>query len=120
MRYTADSVEEYLAVVPVEMGEALRVVRGYIRNAIPDAGEHMGYGIPIFDYKGKGLVGLSAAQGHCSLHLMSPPLAKQLAGSLGEGRLSGATLQFDAAAPLSDDLVRRIVALRIAEVESRG
>lgn len=118
MRYTADSVEEYLEVVPAEMGAALRVVREHIRNAIPDAGEHMGYGIPIFDYQGKGLVGLSAAQGHCSLHVMSPPVAKELASTLTEGKLSGATLHFAPDAPLSESLVRRIVALRIAEADA--
>lgn len=118
MRYTADSVEEYLEVVPAGMGAALRVVREHIRGAIPDVGEHMGYGIPIFDYRGKGLVGLSAAQGHCSLHIMSPPTAKALAGELREGKLSGATLHFAPDAPLSEPLVRRIVALRIAEVDA--
>ena len=119
MRYTADTVEEYLEVVPPEQGAALTLVRERVRSAIPDVGEHIGYGIPIFDYKGKGLVGLSAAQGHCSLHLMSPPLAKQLEADIPEGRIVGATLQFSADAPLSEQLVRRIVALRIAEVEAR-
>lgn len=119
MRYTADSVEEYLDVVPAAMGAALRIVRGYIRAAIPEVGEHIGYGIPIFDYRGKGLVGISAAQRHCSLHLMSPPLARKLAGDLAEGTLSGVTVQFAADAPLSEQFVRNIVAMRIAETDAR-
>lgn len=118
--YPAHTVEEYLTVVPEAMGRSLAVVREHIRAAIPGVTEKIAYGIPIFEYRGTGLVGLSAAQKHGSLHLMSPPAAAALAAELTEGRLVGVTLQFAADAPLSDGIVRRIVAHRIAEVDARG
>lgn len=118
--YPADTVEEYLTVVPGQMGRALAAVREHIRAAIPGVTEKIAYGIPIFEYRGKGLVGLSAAQKHCSLHLMSPPAARALADQFSEGRLVGVTLQFAADAPLSESTVRLIVAHRIAEVDARG
>ena len=116
----ADTVEEYLTVVPEAMGRSLALVREHIRAAIPDVTEKISYGIPIFAYRGKGLVGISAAKKHCSLHLMSPPAAAALAGRLTEGKLVGVTLQFAPEAPLSETIVRLIVAHRIAEVDARG
>jgi uncharacterized protein YdhG (YjbR/CyaY superfamily) len=120
--YAADSVEEYLAAVPAEQRSTLATVRAELLAAIPDATESISYQIPIFSYRGKGLLGLSAAQKHCSLHLMSPPLAEALkrSGELSEGRLSGATLQFANDVPLGEATVRLIVERRIAEVDRRA
>jgi uncharacterized protein YdhG (YjbR/CyaY superfamily) len=118
--HPADTVEEYLTVVPEQMGRSLAIVREHVRAAIPDVTEKIAYGIPIFAYRGKGLVGISAAQKHCSLHLMSPPAAAALATQLTEGKLVGVTLQFAADAPLGESTVRLIVAHRIAEVDARG
>lgn len=119
--FAADTVEDYLRAVPDEQREALTEVRAALLAAIPDAREVISYQIPIFQYGKRGLVGLSAAQTHCSLHLMSPPLAKAFAasGELTEGTLSGATLQFPNDAPLSEETVRLVVERRIAEVEAR-
>jgi uncharacterized protein YdhG (YjbR/CyaY superfamily) len=120
--YAADTVEHYLAAVPDEQRETLATVRAALLAAIPDASEGISYQIPIFSYRGKGLLGLSAAQKHCSVHLMSPPLSAALkeSGELTEGKLSGATLQFGNDAPLSEATVRLIVDRRIAEVEARA
>jgi uncharacterized protein YdhG (YjbR/CyaY superfamily) len=117
--YAAKTVEEYLAVVPAEMRVALSGARDVLLDAIPGVTEGISYQIPIFYYRGKGLVGLSAAQTHCSLHLMSPPLARSLVGELSEGTLSGATLQFAPDAPLSATTIRMIVARRIEEADER-
>ena len=95
------------------------VVRDRLVDAVPDAGQVISYQVPTITYRGTGLVALSVAKTHCSLHLMSPPLARALAGSLPEGRLSGATLHFPADAPLSEETVRRIADLRMAEVDAR-
>lgn len=117
--YPAATVDEYLAAVPADQGAALRVVRDRLVDAVPDAGQIISYRVPTITYRGTGLVALSVAKAHCSLHLMSPPLARSLAGSLPEGRLSGATLQFGADSPLSEETVRRIAGLRMAEVNAR-
>ena len=114
----AATVDEYLEKMPEPFGAALRAVRERLVAAIPDVDQMISYRVPIFTYRGKGLVGLSATSKECSLLLMSPPVAKALAGSLDEGSLSGATLHFDPAHPLSESTIRRIVGLRIAEVDA--
>lgn len=122
--YPAETVEDYLAAIPAAERAALAPLRDVILAAIPDPGEHIGYQIPIFDYRGRGLIGLSVAAKHCALHLMSPPLAKALVAEAGgtridTGKVSGATIQFPADNPLSAETVRMIVARRIAEVDAR-
>lgn len=117
--YPATTVDEYLDAVPPEQGAALRVVRDRFLDVVPDAEQVISYRVPTLRYRGTGLVALSVATSHCSLHLMSPPLATSLAGVLDEGRLSGATLHFDAAAPLSAGTVRLIAERRMAEVDAR-
>lgn len=117
--YSAQTVDEYFAAIPQEQRAALAPLRAIILDAIPQAGEHIGYGIPIFDYRRRGLVGLSVAKEYCSLHLMSPPLARELATTVTEGEFGGATLHFTPDAPLSERTVRMIVARRIAEVDAR-
>ncbi|WP_315094645.1 DUF1801 domain-containing protein [uncultured Cellulomonas sp.] len=117
--YPATTVEEYLDAVPPAQGAALRVVRDRLLEVVPGAEQVISYQVPTIRYRGKGLVALSVARAHCSLHLMSPPLARSLDGLLSEGTLSGATLQFDAGSPLSAETVRLIAERRMAEVDAR-
>lgn len=117
--YPATTVEEYLDAVPTAQGAALRAVRDHFLAVVPDAEQVISYQVPTIKYRGAGLVALSVAKAHCSVHLMSPPLARALAGTLTEGRLSGATLQFDAATPLSAETVRLVATRRMAEVDAR-
>lgn len=117
--YPATTVEEYLDAIPSTQGSALRLVRDRLVAVVPDAEQVISYQVPTIRYRGAGLVALSVAKTHCSLHLMSPPLATSLAGTLTEGRLSGATLHFDADAPLSEATVRLIATRRMAEVDAR-
>ncbi|NEN07261.1 DUF1801 domain-containing protein [Diaminobutyricibacter tongyongensis] len=114
----AATVDEYLQRMPEPFGTALREVRDRLVAAIPDVEQVISYRVPIFRYRGRGLVGLSATAKECSLLLMSPSAAKTLAGSLDEGSISGATVHFDPAHPLSEATVRRIVDLRIREVDA--
>jgi len=114
--HAATTVEEYLAVVPVDQVGALTAVRSVLWEIIPDASEKIRYQIPVFSAAGRALLGLSAAQKHCSLHLMSPPLARELAagGELSEGTISGATLQFPNDRPLMRATLELIVRRRLA------
>jgi uncharacterized protein YdhG (YjbR/CyaY superfamily) len=113
----AATVDEYLERTPEPFGAALRIVRDRLVAAIPEVEQVISYRVPIFRYRGRGLVGLSATAKECSLLLMSPPAAKTLAGTLDEGSITGATLHFDPEHPLTEPTIRRIVTLRIREVD---
>ncbi len=112
----ADTVEEYLDRIGEPFGSALRTVRDRVATIIPDAEQVISYRVPIFRLDGTGVVGLSATAKDCSLLLMSPPAAAELAGELTEGSLTGATLHFSPSAPLSEETLRTVLAVRLREL----
>lgn len=112
----AQTVDEYLERVGEPFGRALRTVRDRIVAIVPEAEQVISYRVPIFRVGGKGLVGLSATAKECSLLLMSPPAAAELADALTEGSITGATLHFPPAAPLSEETLRTVLAVRLREL----
>lgn len=112
----ADTVEEYLDRIGEPFGSALRTVRDRIMTIIPDAEQVISYRVPIFRLGGSGVVGLSATAKDCSLLLMSPPAAAELDGALSEGSITGATLHFPPSAPLTEETLRAVLAVRLREL----
>jgi uncharacterized protein YdhG (YjbR/CyaY superfamily) len=115
----ASTVDEYLDWIEEPFSGALRIVRDRILELLPDAEQVISYRVPIFKYRGKGLIGLSATATECSLLLMSPPAAEALAGKLTEGTFSGATLHFSAESPLTLETLRTVIEQRTAEVDAQ-
>ena len=113
-----ETVDEYLAALPLDEGRALGQVRDVLVSLVPDAGQVISYQVPCITYRGKPLVSISHARDHLSLHLQSPPLARTLSREITEGHWSGATLHFTAGAPLSEATLRAVVEGRIAEVDA--
>ncbi|WP_162819185.1 iron chaperone [Leifsonia aquatica] len=112
----ADTVEEYLERIGEPFGAALRTVRDRILAIVPDVEQVISYRVPILRLNGTGLVGLSATAKDCSLLLMSPSAAAELAGTLTEGSITGATLHFPPAVPLSAETLRTVLAVRLREL----
>lgn len=109
------SVEEYLSAVPEPFRAALQSLRAVIRDAAPDATEHISYGMPSYK-QGRPLVSFAAFTHHCSLFGMSGDLFDDLESDLRGWRTSKGTVQFTPDRPLPEALVRRIIAARLAEI----
>ena len=115
-RQASNEVDAYLADLPDDVRDELERVRAIVRETVPACTERVSYGIPIFRLR-RDLVGMSAAKNHCSLHTMSPPLAKAMAVELKGFQVSGATIHFGPENPLPRDLVERIVRRRLEELD---
>lgn len=113
-RHAPDEIDRYLAVLPTSEREVLEDIRQFVRALAPTCTERVSYGIPIFRL-GRDLVGISASSSRCSLHVMSPALMQSMAAELKGVRVSGATIHFTAAAPLSRALLETIIQARIRE-----
>ncbi|OPX59796.1 MAG: hypothetical protein A4E30_01238 [Methanomassiliicoccales archaeon PtaB.Bin215] len=113
-----ESVEEYLAALPVTVQEIVGELRAVIRSAAPDSKEIFRYRIPIFVHHGH-LVGYAAYQDHYSLHLMSPELMRRFEDDLSAYGRTTATIHFSYDDPLPKDLIYRLVKARMAENEAR-
>jgi uncharacterized protein YdhG (YjbR/CyaY superfamily) len=116
----SDAVNAYLAAVPEPHRELLAHVRAVIQGACPEATETISYGMPAFERDGRKLVWFAAFKRHCSLfpanaHVQAA-LGEELTPFLGEK----ATIRFSAQNPIPDALVRRLVAVRLAEVAGAG
>ena len=111
------SVDEYLAGVPEPARNTLQKVRAAIRSAAPpEAIEVISYRIPALKYK-KVLVWFAAFSDHCSL-FPTNAVIEAFQDELKAYRVSKGTIHFPVDKPLPASLVKRMVKMRVAQVES--
>ncbi len=109
-----DAVDAYLACVPEPFRNHLSALRAIIREEAPEAIETIGYGIPTYKLAGN-LVHFAAFKNHMSFFPGSTTHHAALKDDLEGFKLAKGTIRFTAENPLPEDLVRRIIRLRIAE-----
>ena len=114
-----ESIDEYLAAVPVDKRRALAKLRTQIRAAAPEATEGISYGVPTFKLEGRLLVSFGAAAAHCSLYGVSGTDATgaQLAELESYDTSGKGTVRFAANNPLPQALVTKLVKARIARLK---
>lgn len=108
------AVEEYLEKVGEPFRASLLDLRAAIRAVAPDADEIISYGQPTFKQDGH-LVAYAAFRKHLSFFPMSSTLIAELAEELQGFKTSTGTVQFTPEKPIPADVVRRMVAKRLAE-----
>lgn len=109
-------IDAYLSKLPVDQRQALQSLREVVRSVMPEAEEVISYQVPMFKHQGKGVIAMSAKKDYCSLHLMSPPLAKALESDLKK-YLKGVTLHFMPEKSLPVSLVKKIIRARLKEMQ---
>ena len=114
----ATTIAEVLGGLPADRREALETLRSQIRAAAPDAVESINYGVPAFKLDGRPLVSFGAAKNHLTFYVQSPAVIEAHADDLAGFRLSTGSVQFTPDHLIPADLVRRLVAARIAEVRA--
>ena len=114
----ASTIDEFLAALPEAQHQALEHLRSVIREAAPQASEAVAYGVPAFKLDGRPFVSFGSAKDHCSFYVQSPEVMQAHAEELAGFRTAKGTVHFTPDKPIPDDLVRRLVAARIAEHEA--
>ncbi|HEX8958890.1 MAG TPA: DUF1801 domain-containing protein [Solirubrobacterales bacterium] len=109
------AVDAYLAALPGPQRELLEHVRSVIHDASPELGETISYGMPAFERNGTKLVWFAAFKAHCSLYPASAKVRTALGPDLAPYVHEKSTIRFSTQHPLTDELVRRLVAVRIEE-----
>jgi uncharacterized protein YdhG (YjbR/CyaY superfamily) len=112
----ASSIDEFLAALPAAQRAALERLRAQIRRAAPDAVEAINYGVPAFKLEGRPFVSFGAAKGHCSFYVQSPAVIETHAADLAGYRLTKGSIGFQPEQGLPEDLVRKLVRARAAEM----
>lgn len=109
------TIEEYLANVSEEQRVALQKLRESIHALVPEATECISYQLPAFRTK-RLLVGFGATKSHCAFYLMSGSTVEAFKEELKGYDTSKGTIRFQAESPLPDELVKRLVEARLAEI----
>jgi uncharacterized protein YdhG (YjbR/CyaY superfamily) len=111
-------VDTFLETVPEDVRAALQRLREIIAAAAPEAVEAIAYGVPAFKYRGRPLVSFGAGKGHCAFYVQSPPVMDAHRSELKGYDTSAGTIRFQAAEPLPEELVRKLVRARLAETDA--
>lgn len=115
------TIDEYLANVPEDFRNALNDLRRTIKSFIPEPVEIIGWSMPVIKYQGKQVLGFAAFNRHCSLMTMSGSLIGQLdPDEVKPFKGSLSTLHFTPENPLPEELVRKIVLLRLDEIAEQA
>lgn len=111
-------VTEYLATLEGADRAALEHVYDVARALVPDAREALSYGMPALTHAGAGFISALQAKRWLALYPFSGAVLDRVADQLtGFDRTKGA-LHFSAEHPVPDDVLRRIIELRVAEIDT--
>jgi uncharacterized protein YdhG (YjbR/CyaY superfamily) len=114
------NTEEYLATLTGEQRAVVEELRVVVRGAAPGAEEGFSYGMPLFRLDGKPLVWYAAWKKHYSLYPLSAAMLRAHAADIEGYETSKGTIRFPGSRPLPLDLVKKLVAARIAELRENG
>ena len=113
-----DEIDAYLASLEAPARGTLEELRRTILKVVPDADEGLSYGVPAFRVRGKAVAGFAAFKNH----LTYVPHSGSVLGDLGDDvagyETSKGSLKFAIDTPLPEDLVAKLVAARLRELDT--
>jgi uncharacterized protein YdhG (YjbR/CyaY superfamily) len=110
---TPKDIDAYIAGYPAEVREILQKVRATIREAAPEAGEAMKYGIPTFTLHGN-LVHFAGHKKHIGFY-PAPSGLVAFKAELSAYKGSKGAVQFPLDQPIPYELIGAITAFRVKE-----
>lgn len=112
-------IDSYLATVPHRQRVALERLRRLISSSIPGAEEVIRTRVPALRYKGKTVVGFGAAKSHVALYVMFGNALRELEDELAPFDVSRRVVRFTPDKPLPSAVVRKLIRLRLAEIDAQ-
>ena len=110
---TPKEIDEYIASYPKDVQEILAKIRSTIREAAPEAGEKISYGMPTFTLKGN-LVHFAAFKKHIGFYPI-PSGIEAFKEELSAYKGGKGSVQFPLDEPIPYELISRIVKFRVEE-----
>ena len=113
------SVDDYIAQQPLAVRGVLKVVRGAIRNAVPNAEEAISYKIPAYKLRGDLVIYFAGWKQHYSLYPATSYVVRALKKDLQAYVVKNSTILFPLSKPVPVELIGRIVKSRVKEAAER-
>ncbi len=107
------TVDAYLVAAPEPQRSTLLALRETLLRLLPHAEEAISYGVPAVKVGGKVVAGYAHAKNHCSYFPHSGSVLEELTGELAGYDWSKGTLRFPVDVPLPEELVQRLVEVRM-------
>lgn len=113
------NIDEYIATFPQETRFILQEIREFIRKMVPEAEEAISYGMPAFNYRNTYLVYFAGYRKHIGFYPVPTGMEafkKELSGyKTGKG-----SVQVPLDQPMPYELMSRIIAFRLKEIDERA
>ena len=113
---SAEEVDEYLRGLDERKRSTLEALRRSILEIVPDAEPVISYRVPAFRVSGKTVAGFAAFKDHVSYLPFSGSVLGQLADELEGYTMTKSSLHFPVDRPLPKSVVRKLIAVRLAEL----
>ena len=111
-----NEVDKYLAGIDNKQKAELQRIRKVIQHTLPEVEEVISYGMPVYKYNKKYLIGIAAFKDHMSVFPGSGPI-ESIKGKLKDYKISKGTIQFTLERPIPEYLIKQIIKYRINEIE---
>jgi hypothetical protein len=109
-------IDEYLDSISEPKRSTLEALLNELRRLLPEAEECISYAMPGFRIDGKVIAGFAAFKNHLSYFPHSGSVLPELADELVDYEWSTGALQFAIDQPLPAELVARLVAIRLRQI----
>ena len=116
---SSSEVDRYLKTVPGRQRDTLARLRLAILAVVPEAEQCISYRVPAFRLEGGVVAGFASFKNHMSYLPFSGSVLGQLRDELAGYSQSKSALRFTVDSPLSDDLIRRLIEIRLVEIRAR-
>ena len=113
-------VDEYLRGVEEPGRSTLQALRHTILEIVPEAEQVISYRVPAFRARGQTVAGFAAFKNHLSYLPFSGSVLSQLADELDGYAMTKSALHFPVDRPLPKTLVKKLIAVRLAQVGRRS
>jgi uncharacterized protein YdhG (YjbR/CyaY superfamily) len=111
----AAEIDAYLDGLDEPKRSTLTHLRQALRRLLPDAEEGIAYGVPAFKVNGRTVAGFAAFKNHLSYLPHSGSVFPELARELSGYSYSSGSLRFPVDEPLPEDLIARLVTVRLRQ-----
>ena len=108
-------VDEYLRGLEEPKRGTLETLRRTILEIVPEAEQVISYRVPAFRMRGRTVAGFAAFRDHLSYLPFSGSVLTQLTDELDGYTRTKSALHFPVDQPLPETLVRKLIAVRLAE-----
>ena len=112
-------IDDYLAKVDEPKRATLQKMRQTILDILPDAEEVISYGMPAFRLNGRVIAGFAAFKNHLAYLPHSGSVFNELRDELAGYTSTEGSLHFPIDKPLPKALVKKLIAVRLSQVEPK-